>query len=512
MLENNILPICKEAKACSFTFLSQKFCYLQHHSNVENEAQSFLNFALKMYETLPKTLEKLAERQTNQTRMLKSIHSVKLLAGCPVMVVLLLQLFPSLLANSIRAFSPYMILSLTLSLDPGREGEPVFADFLASQAKTLSILAYCSKLNDYIEYLEENRAKIPLLVINLLRNCQKCAVETQIRKDILVAVRHIISIEKFKAEFVREIDAFLEEGLLGGNSETLNKALLPNALTLLADFVSWQVLSLEQLLKVLHLCSDWSDAKLPWATQTTGVKITMNLVRNFYHKTTPNHCRTICFKITELFVNKLNSMRMALPELRENPGNLDEWRILLKTLLHSCETIFSCINRCGVLSPLMLDEASNFNRFCKYSLACLTSYSLYAELQQKNNHGQSSSLVDKRKNGNWCNMQLLLDEKQLLEEEDEVFGIFGKALCCEFEIPLFTDFFSMNWDLFIEHIANNKKFFRISEIITSSDKSAAPQFLQLLFTNLTTQHTCGDQSFSSFCYLPTNFFSRNCSK
>lgn len=133
---------------------------------------------------------------------------VQVLTECPLIVMLLFQLYPRYIQTTIPSLIPKMVQ--TLALRPTVRAPYRFrlacADFMAAQVKTLSFLTYL--LRAYADVMRPYQESIPKCVIQLLLTCPPESVS--IRKDILVATRHILATD-FRSGFTHQIDVLLDE-------------------------------------------------------------------------------------------------------------------------------------------------------------------------------------------------------------------------------------------------------------------------------------------------------------
>ncbi|CAN0546395.1 unnamed protein product, partial [Ectocarpus sp. 12 AP-2014] len=185
--------------------------------------------------------------------LLRSKDSFKVLTECPLIVMLLFQLYPKYIKANIPDLIPLMIDALRLAptLQRGSDGVlPVclrarYKEMIACQArgcfmvlvgvgfvKTLSFLTYL--LRGFTPLMQPYEKQISSSVINLLRSCPSDAVAT--RKELLVATRHILATE-FRKGFYSEVDRMLDEDLLVGPGRQACDTLRPLAYSTLADLV-----------------------------------------------------------------------------------------------------------------------------------------------------------------------------------------------------------------------------------------------------------------------------------
>jgi transformation/transcription domain-associated protein len=226
---------------------------------LESEVQSFLDIVLKIYNELPNTVKlTLSDKapaagqsssmhmgplsaggpassppQSNNimssmgaapgaeggkpTTLVRSMQSFKVLTECPIIVVLLFQLYPRFLQVNIPKFMPMIVQALSLQAPSGAylRHRASYVDFIAAQVKTLSFLAYL--LRGFAEHLRPYQSEIPKYAIQLLLNCPNESAST--RKELLIATRHILATD-FRVGFISQIDTLLDETVLIGTGRT----------------------------------------------------------------------------------------------------------------------------------------------------------------------------------------------------------------------------------------------------------------------------------------------------
>ena len=146
-------------------------------------------------------------------KLLRSTGSFKVLTECPLITMLLFQLYPRYFNPNMVALVPLMMNALQLQANPAAATavRGRFTEFLACQVKTLSFLTYL--LRGSFESMKPYESAIAKCVIRLLKVCPDEAVGT--RKEILVATRHILATD-FRKAFFPHVDVFLDESILIG--------------------------------------------------------------------------------------------------------------------------------------------------------------------------------------------------------------------------------------------------------------------------------------------------------
>jgi transformation/transcription domain-associated protein len=163
--------------------------------------------------------------------------------------------------------------------------------------QTLSFLAFVIRQSQPQQL--KRFEQVPKAVLQLLQNCPP--ESTSVRKDILLAVRHILTTELKKA-FVQFMDSLLDEQILIGTTraaqESLRCALLfcplffltisyslsfasPLVYTLVGDLIHnvRAELNLPQITKIIHMFSrNLHDSTLSYAIHTMCAKLLYGLI------------------------------------------------------------------------------------------------------------------------------------------------------------------------------------------------------------------------------------------
>ena len=186
------------------------------------------------------------------------------------------------------------------------------------QVKTLSFLTYL--LRAFADFMRPYQESIPKCVIQLLLTCPPESVS--IRKDILVATRHILATD-FRVGFFNQIDVLLDEKFLIGSGHlghasvrASHETLRPLACSTLADLVHHVrgELGITHLSKVVYIFScNIHDATLPLHIQTTSVRLLLNLVENIFHKSEPEG-RALLVRILHCLVSKFATLKQLIPK------------------------------------------------------------------------------------------------------------------------------------------------------------------------------------------------------
>lgn len=369
---------------------------------LEKEVQPFLDFVKTIYQSLPATVEEALNSAataagangvangaaaaavvapgtpvalagvgaaasgqaagTTPAKLLRSTGSFKVLTECPLITMLLFQLYPRYFNTNMVALVPLMMNALQLQANAAAATvvRNRFTEFLACQVKTLSFLTYL--LRGSFESMKPYEGAIAKCVIRLLKVCPDEAVGT--RKEILVATRHILATD-FRKAFFPHVDVFLDESTLIGRGRQAHdvsggcrrvlafacvcavaavvwpcpscrrrhrqltvcprapspaQTLRPLAYSTLADLVHHvrQTLTLEQLSKVIHSFSrNIHDPTLPITIQTTSVRLLLNLVDSTFHNDNRDDSlgRQLLARILSTLVNKFGTLQKLIPKV-----------------------------------------------------------------------------------------------------------------------------------------------------------------------------------------------------
>lgn len=283
----------------------------------------------------------IAPKKAKASSLIRSSGSFKVLTECPLITMLLFQLYPRYFNPNMVTLVPLMMQALQLEAHAAAVStvRARFSEFLACQVKTLSFLTYL--LRGSFESMKSYEATIAQCVIRLLKICPDEAVST--RKEILVATRHILATD-FRKAFFPHVDVFLDEKILIGRGRQAHEVRLPVlqwavcccvvpltpagcrqtlrplAYSTLADLVHHvrATLTLTQLSSVIHAFSrNIHDPSLPITIQTTSVRLLLNLVDSTFHNDNkdPAPGRNLLARILATLVNKFGTLQKHIPKV-----------------------------------------------------------------------------------------------------------------------------------------------------------------------------------------------------
>lgn len=234
--------------------------------------------------------------EQHQTRQLqKGMHSFKVLAECPIIVVSIFQSHRNFVGENVKKFVPLIKNVLLLQAAPqakahedakaqGRiftgvskdiKNRAAFGDFINAQVKTMSFLAYLLRV--YAQQLTDFLPTLPDIVIRMLKDCPR--ERSGARKELLVAIRHIINFN-FRKIFLKKIDELLDERTLIGDGLTVYETMRPLAYSMLADLIHHlrQQLNKEQIRRTIEVYTKNLHDDYPGTSfQTMSAKLLLNM-------------------------------------------------------------------------------------------------------------------------------------------------------------------------------------------------------------------------------------------
>ena len=266
----------------------------------------------------------------------RSNMSFRVLTESPLIVMLMLQLYPSFMKTNIPVLINVMMEALSLrsppiqSILPAGQSKPdstskrlYFSksrNLVAAQAKTLSFVTYL--LRSFSPQLKPYEDRLATNVVSLMTTCPRESIGT--RKELLVATRHLLNSD-FRKGFFRHVDSLLDERVLMGTHHRFSdQALLrPLGYTTLSDLVQHvrSLLSMTQMKKVVCTFSRVlhdSSLTLPMSTQYTAVRTLLNVVDIIYHNKDPNPQlgRDLLVQTLSTLVDKLESLVDSFPAVK----------------------------------------------------------------------------------------------------------------------------------------------------------------------------------------------------
>ncbi|TPX10443.1 uncharacterized protein E0L32_008662 [Thyridium curvatum] len=235
------------------------------------------------------------QQQQASRPLLKGWSSFKVLSECPIIVVSIFQIHRSAVPQNVKAFVPLIKSVLCLQakaqeqahteaaakgtiftgVSPNIKNRAAFGEFITAQVKVTSFLAYL--LRQYAQQLTDFLPTLPDIIVRLLKDCPK--EKSGARKELLVAIRHIINFN-FRKIFLSKIDDLLEERTLIGEGLTVYEGMRPLAFSMLADLIHHvrESLSPEQIRKTVEVYTKNLQDNFPGTSfQTMSAKLLLNM-------------------------------------------------------------------------------------------------------------------------------------------------------------------------------------------------------------------------------------------
>lgn len=265
--------------------------------------------------------------------LLKSMHSFKVLAECPIAVVSIFQAHRDFVPGNVENFMP-LVKKVLLAQVPAQQkaheaaaqAQPkrghyglakdikhraAFGEMVNAQVKTMSFLAYI--LRQYAQRMQDFLPHLPRIVVRMLRDCpkEKCAV----RRELLVAMRHLINFN-FRNVFLTVIDDLLDERTLLGDSLTSYEALKPLAFSTLADLLHHvrSQLSVDQIRKTVTVYRDNLLGTVTGTSfQTMSAKLMMNMAECIAKLEDKQEARYFLIAILDAAGDKFAAMNHQFP-------------------------------------------------------------------------------------------------------------------------------------------------------------------------------------------------------
>ena len=294
--------------------------------DLKDYVQRFINFFINLYLKLEKTVKQVfgepnpvrmaTDAKNNPVKVLReSQKSFKVLTECPLIVMLLFQLYSSFVDENIQKLIPLMMKAIMIAPPKNLKQEhgQLYKDFIAAQVKTLSFLTYV--LRGFAAQMQPHQDDLSQSVIHLLLNCPTSSINS--RKELLVATRHILA-TNFRKGFFKRIEHMLDEKVLIGPGRA-HEIVRPLAYSTLADLVHHvrADLTIPQLSRVIYIFSrNIHDPTLPLTIQTASVRLILNLVDHIYRTSEKgNRGRLLLVRILSALVNKFDTLRVYIPKL-----------------------------------------------------------------------------------------------------------------------------------------------------------------------------------------------------
>ncbi|KAI9769878.1 MAG: hypothetical protein M1839_003575 [Geoglossum umbratile] len=278
-----------------------------------------------------------SEQQTTRP-LQKGMQSFKVLSECPIIVVSVFQAHRGCVHKNVKDFVPCIKEVLLLQAGPqlrehqnakaqGRiftgvssniKNRSAFGDFITAQVKTMSFLAYLLRV--YAQQLSDFLPTLPEIVVRLLKDCPR--ERSGARKELLVAIRHIINFN-FRKIFLKKIDDLLDDEVLIGDGLTVYETMRPLAYSMLADLIHHvrDALSRDQIRRTVEVYTKNLHDSFPGTSfQTMSAKLLLNMAECIAKLPNKADARHFLIMILDAIAEKFAAMRRQ----RENAVKLSD--------------------------------------------------------------------------------------------------------------------------------------------------------------------------------------------
>ncbi|KAI9727221.1 MAG: hypothetical protein M1834_008481 [Cirrosporium novae-zelandiae] len=285
--------------------------------------------------------------QPSSRPLQKGMQSFKVLAECPIIVVSIFQAHRTHSRESVVQFVPLIKGLLLLQASPQErahaeakaqgkiftgvskeiKNRAAFGDFITAQVKTMSFLAYLLRVHSH--FLQDFLPTLPDIVVRLLRDCPR--EKSGARKELLVAIRHIINFN-FRKVFLVKIDELLDERTLIGDGLTVYETMRPLAYSMLADLLHHvrEHLNTDQIRKTIEVYTKNLHDNFPGTSfQTMSAKLLLNMAESIAKKSdNKEDGRHFLVMILDAIGDKFAAMNRQYPNAvkltklnAQNPGD-----------------------------------------------------------------------------------------------------------------------------------------------------------------------------------------------
>lgn len=270
-------------------------------------------------------------------RLLKSTQTFKVLQEIPIAIVLVFQSYKQAIPKWTSTYVR-LVMEDCLSLEAGPQAaihaqakaqntrfsgvsptipktrRSLYNDLIGSQVKALSFIAYV--MRGMFPAVRPYAASLPAVSTRLLRDCPPTA--TSARKELLVAVRHVLGTE-VKSLYASLVDDMLDDNVILGVGVASFEHQRPLFISLLADLVhhARTELTPPQLIRVIEVHStSLHDPSLQPSIHTMCVKLMLNLTDTIVSKfTNVVEAGRLLQSMFETFVDKVDNIARSREDL-----------------------------------------------------------------------------------------------------------------------------------------------------------------------------------------------------
>ncbi|MCJ1335959.1 hypothetical protein MMC09_001233 [Bachmanniomyces sp. S44760] len=269
--------------------------------------------------------------QNTARPLLKGMQSFKVIAECPIIVVSLFQAHRTSVHANVKKFVPLIKSVLLLQAKPQErahqeaeergdvftgvskdiKNRAAFGEFVTAQVKTMSFLAYLLRV--YASQLSDFLPVLPNVCVRLLRDCP--SEKSATRKELLVAIRHIVNFN-YRTAFHTKVDDLLDERTLIGDGLTVYETMRPLAYSMLADLIHHvrEKLSPKQIQITIEVFSKNLLDNFPGTSfQTMSAKLLLNMADRIANLEDKQDARYFLIMILSAIADKFEAMNRQYP-------------------------------------------------------------------------------------------------------------------------------------------------------------------------------------------------------
>ncbi|KZV89321.1 hypothetical protein EXIGLDRAFT_695695 [Exidia glandulosa HHB12029] len=262
------------------------------------------------------------------SQVVPAMRSFKVMAECPINIILLLQGSP----NAVQSFSkiiPTVVKHLNyeapaqkkaraeakekgvlqLGPNPAIQNKATFADFITSQVKCMSFIAYVLRTNNK-EFLRPFGDQVPTFTMRILQDMPPDSIP--LRREMLNMLRHLLSTD-YRAYLQANIELLTDERLLLGRGIGSQDTLRPTGYMVLADLVHHIRNDLDPapLRRIIELFA-WGvhNNALPGSLQNVLAKLLVNLLEAIVIKFPQDEAAKLVFQLLDCFADKIASLKV----------------------------------------------------------------------------------------------------------------------------------------------------------------------------------------------------------
>jgi len=307
--------------------------------SMNKKALPFLSFVKDVYQGTEETIAELlggdGRKRAKKDKLpssceLQGTKSFKVMTECPLIVMLLFQLYNQNIQSSVAEILPLMVHVTGLGGGDfsamSEEAQNVYIDLKAAQVKTVSFITYLLRGNASL--VEPHQEAISAAIVGLLQSCPDVVAT---RKELLVATRHVLGSKTFCKGFFQHLDLMMDDEVLVGTGRKCIESLRPLAYSFLAELVHHMKaeLTLPQIRRSIVVFSrNMQDNTLPLSTHMTCARLMHHLVESIFRMRADaaqaTEARQFLIRILYATVAKFRSLRPQIAELLVTADELEK--------------------------------------------------------------------------------------------------------------------------------------------------------------------------------------------